>query len=351
VATDQPAAQQDAWIALTAEAVIDPGLPICDAHHHLWRDTGHTGWPYLLEDLHRDTGAGHNVVQTVFLECHAEYRQSGPEHLRSVGEVAFVAESAGRSAQTENATIAAIIGNADVSLGDAVEVVLDALEEAGRGRFRGIRYSTAQDTHPPLKMRESASMDDPAYLQGVRRVGALGYSYDAMVYHPQLLELVDVARACPDTPIIINHLGCILGTGPYKDQREDILADWRAAMAALAACPNTYLKLGGIGMPMMGFRWDKQARPPTSEELVAPWREPIGYVIDQFGAERCLFESNYPVDKRGAGYVVLWNAFKRATSDYTSEDRLNLFHNTAARAYRINLAPMTNLEMARSRQQ
>ena len=148
MATDQPAAQQDAWIALTAEAVIDPGLPICDAHHHLWRDTGHTGWPYLLEDLHRDTGAGHNVVQTVFLECHAEYRQSGPEHLRSVGEVAFVAES--------------------------------------------------------------ASMDDPAYLQGVRRVGALGYSYDTMVYHPQLLELVDVARACPDTPVIINHLE---GTG------------------------------------------------------------------------------------------------------------------------------------------
>jgi len=335
MAKDQTAENQDAWINQVTETALDPELPICDAHHHLWPGTGHTGWPYLLDDLHRDTNAGHNISQTVFLECHAEYRQQGPVHLRSVGEVEFVSKLAEQSANGPGATIAAIVGNADVSLGDAVEEVLGLLEEAGRGRFRGIRYSTAQDSHPPLQMLASAAMDDPRYLKGVRRVGLLGYSYDAMVYHPQLRDLVKVVRACPETPIIINHLGCILGTGPYKNQRKQILLQWFAAMRELAACPNTYLKLGGIGMPMMGFRWDKQPIPPTSAELAAPWAEPVQQMIDLFGADRCMFESNYPVDKRGAGYVVLWNAFKRITHHYSARDKLNLFHNTAARAYRI----------------
>ena len=228
------------------------------------------------------------------------------------------------------------MANADVSMGDAVEEVLDAHEVAGRGRFRGVRYITARDDHPPLAMGASAAMDDPDYLRGVRKVGAMGYTYDAMVYHPQLPELYGVARACPDTPIVINHLGCILGTGPYKDRRDEILAFWLDAMRELASCPNTYLKLGGIGMPMMGFRWDKQSVPPTSEELAAPWLEPIQQVIELFGPNRCMFESNYPVDSRGAGYVVLWNAYKRISADYSIAEKRDLFHDTAARAYRLN---------------
>ena len=335
MAANRTAEEHDAWINQVQEEALEPELPICDAHHHLWLDAGHTGWPYLLSDLHRDTSAGHNIKQTVFLECHAEYRQQGPEHLRSVGEVEFVAAQAEQSTGSGQAEIAAIMGNADVSLGDKVEEVLLAHEEAGRGRFRGVRYITAQDDHPPLAMGSSTAMDNPGYLAGVRKVGAMGYTYDAMVYYPQLPELVEVARACPDTPIVINHLGCILGTGPYKDRREEILDFWRAAMAELAGCPNTYLKLGGIGMPMMGFRWDKQEAPPNSEALAAPWREPIQYVIDQFGANRCMFESNFPVDKRGAGYVVLWNAYKRIASDYSADEKRDLFHDTAARAYRI----------------
>ena len=228
------------------------------------------------------------------------------------------------------------MGNADVSLGDAVEEVLVAHAEAGRGRFRGVRYITARDAHPPLAMGSSAPMDDPAYLTGVRRVGAMGYTYDAMVYHPQLPELVEVARACPDTPIVINHLGGILGTGPYKDRRKEILELWRAGMAHLASCPNTYLKVGGIGMPMMGFRWDKRDAPPTSPELAEPWEEPIRYVIEAFGPGRCMFESNFPVDKRGAGYVVLWNAFKRIAAGYSADEKRDLFHDSAARAYRLD---------------
>jgi predicted TIM-barrel fold metal-dependent hydrolase len=337
MATDRPGAEHAAWIAQVSEDALEPDLPICDPHHHLWLDNGHTGWPYTLDDLHADTGSGHNIVRTVFLECHAEYRTDGPRHLRPVGETEFVRVEAERSAVSGQAEIAAIMGNADVSLGDAVEEVLAAHEDAGGGRFRGVRYITAQDDHPPLAMGSSAAMDDPAYLDGVRKVGAMGYTYDAMVYHPQLPELAGVARACPDTPMVIDHLGGILGTGPYKDRRDEILAFWRSAMSELAACPNTYLKVGGIGMPMMGFRWDKQDVPPTSEELAAPWSEPLRWVIDEFGPDRCMFESNFPVDKRGAGYVVLWNAFKRIAADggYSAEEKRDLFHNTAARAYRL----------------
>ncbi|MGH1492557.1 MAG: amidohydrolase family protein [Acidimicrobiales bacterium] len=339
MAADRPETEHAAWIAQVQEEALEPDLPICDPHHHLWLDSGHTGWPYILDDLLADTGSGHNVVKTVFLECHAEYRTDGPEHLRPIGETEFVVALAERStalaASGTGAEIAGIMGNADLSLGNGAEEILLAHEEAGRGRFRGVRYSTAQDDHPPLSRPPSAPMDNEAYLAGVRKVGALGYTYDAMVYHPQLLELVEVARACPETPIVINHLGCILGTGPYKDRRGEILEFWRGAMSELAACTNTFLKVGGIGMPMMGFRWDKQDAPPNSEELAEPWTEPIQWVIDQFGPDRCMFESNYPVDGRGAGYVVLWNAFKRIAAGYSADEKRLLFHDTAATAYKL----------------
>jgi predicted TIM-barrel fold metal-dependent hydrolase len=336
MAIDPPANEHVRWLAQVEEEALEPELPICDAHHHLWLDTGHTGWPYPLVDLLTDTGSGHNIVRTVFLECHAEYRRDGQYNLRPVGETEFVAELAGQRVNSGQSEIAAIMGHADVSIGDAVEEVLAAHEEAGRGLFRGVRFITAQDDHPPLAMDRSTQMDDPKYLAGVRKLGALGYTYDAFVYHPQLHELAAVARACPDTPMVIDHLGGFLGTGPYKGRREEIFEFWKGAIKELASVSNTYLKLGGIGMPMFGFRWDKQERPPTSIELAAPWNDPIHYAIEQFGPERCMFESNFPVDKRGVGYVVLWNAFKRIASGYSADEKRDLFHNTAARAYRID---------------
>ena len=338
---DRSAEDHLAWIAQVVEEPLEPELPICDPHHHLWLDQGHTGWPYTLADLHADTeaevnGVSHNIVHTVYLECHAQYRTDGPEHLRPVGETEFVIDLAEQSAASGKAEIAAIMGNADLALGDAVEEVLAAHDEAGRGRFRGIRFITAQDDHPPLSRSDALDMDDPAYLAGVRTVGAMGFTYDAMVYHPQLPQLAAVARACPETPIVIDHLGLFLGTGPYKDKRDESFVFWRQAMSELASCPNTYLKVGGIGMPMMGHRWDKRDTPATSKELDDAWGEPIRFVIDAFGPERCMFESNFPVDKRGAGYVVLWNAFKRIAADYSADEKRDLFHNTAARAYRID---------------
>lgn len=338
---DRTAEDHLAWIAKVVEEPLEPELPICDPHHHLWLDKGHTGWPYTLADFHADTeaevnGVRHNVVRTVFLQCHAEYRTEGPEHLRAVGETEFVIDLAEESAASGKAEIAAIMGEADLALGEAVEEVLEAHDEAGRGRFRGIRYITTQDDHPPLSMGDTLQMDDPKYLAGVKTVGAMGFTYDSMVYHPQLPELAAVARACPETPIVVDHLGGFLGTGPYKDQRDESLKFWREAMTELAACPNTFLKLGGIGMPMMGYRWDKRDVPANSEELADAWGDPIRFVIDTFGPDRCMFESNFPVDKRGAGYIALWNAFKRIAADYSADEKRDLFHNTAARAYRID---------------
>jgi len=335
VTDDNLAEAHAAWISTVVEDVLEPELPILDPHHHLWLDRGHTGWPYTLDDLHSDTGSGHNVVGTVFLECRAQYRTDGPHHLRPVGETEFVIELAEESASSSGAEIKAIQAHADMSLGASVEEVLEAHEIAGRGRFRGVRYITAQDDHPPLAMASSTAMNDQAYLDGVRRVGDLGYTYDAMVYHPQLAEFVDVARACPETPIVLDHLGGILGTGPYKDQRPEILAHWKQQMTRIAACPNVFLKLGGIGMPMMGFRWDKRDKPATSTELADAWSDPIQFAIEVFGSPRCMFESNFPVDKRGAGYVPLWNSFKRIAENCSSDEKRDLFHDTAARAYRL----------------
>jgi len=335
----EPSRAQDhaAWVGQVDEPALEPELPICDAHHHLWLDNGHTGWPYTLADLHADTSSGHNVVRTVFLECGAEYRTTGPRHLRPVGETEFVAAEAARSANSGQAEIAAIVGTADLTLGDAVEEVLVAHEAAGQGRFRGVRSIVADDADPKLAMGTPAGiMSNPAFIDGIRTVGRLGYSFDTMCYHPQIPEMVAMIRRVPDVTVVVNHLCAPLGVGPYKDRRAEVLAGWRRDMSELATCPNVVLKLGGIGMPMFGIRWDRQERPPTSEELAAPWRDEIRHCIDAFGPDRCLFESNFPVDKRGCGYGVLWNAFKRIAADYSADEKRDLFHNSAARAYRID---------------
>ncbi|MCC6433762.1 MAG: amidohydrolase family protein [Acidimicrobiales bacterium] len=324
-----------AWLAQVHEDALDPQLPICDAHHHLWLDTGHTGWPYTLDDLHADTGTGHNVVRTVFLECGAEYRTDGPEHLRSVGETEFVAAQAERSAASGQAEIAAIVSTADPQH-PRFDEALDAHEAAGGGRFRGIRAIVAHDDDERLAMGKGhAMLAEDSFRAGIRRLGERGYSFDTMVYHPQLPELAAAARACEGTTIVCNHLGAPLGVGPYRDRRSEVLAQWRASMAELAGCPNVVLKLGGIGMPMYGLRWDRDPKPPTSEQLAAPWQDEIRFCIDAFGPSRCFFESNFPVDKRCVSYAVLWNTFKRIAEPYSAEERRDLFHDSAARAYRI----------------
>ncbi len=316
------------------EAVLQPDLPICDAHHHLWLARG-TAAPYTLDELRADTGSGHNVVRSVFVECHSQYRTEGPTELRPVGEVewvASVAEEADR--RGDGPPIAAIVGHADLTLGDAVQPVIEALDEAGRGRFRGVRHNTAWDASPMgNNAARSGLLTEAPFRAGVRTLGRLGFTFDAMAYHTQLAELADLARACPDVRIVVNHLGIPLAGGPYRGEAEQVRAQWRAGLIAVAGCPNTVLKIGALIRPLSGEKWDRRGELATSEEIAAAWGEEIRFAIDAFGPSRCLFESNFPVDKSCYGYVEIWNAFKRLTVGCSAAEQRDLFHDTAARAY------------------
>lgn len=318
------------WIALTREEPVDPRRRIIDAHHHLH------GGGYVVADLLADTGAGHNVTHTVFVETMTNYRETGPESLRPVGETEFVAAQARES----GARIAAIVAFADLRLGAAVEDVLAAHEAAGDGRFRGIRHSTAWDASPDVPAGYMGPapdlMADKHFRRGLTVLGELGYSFDAWLYHPQLSHLADVAEAVEGTTIVLDHLGVPLNVGPYQD-REAVGVEWRKGMSRLASCQNAVVKLGGIGMDTYFFRtgWSSRARPPDSDEVVERWGDDIRWCIDTFGPSRCMFESNYPVDRDAVGYTVLWNAFQKIAAAYSDAEQDDLFVGTAARVYRI----------------
>ncbi len=329
----------DTWAALTQEAALEPDLPICDPHHHLWvRGDA----PYFLPEFLRDIAGGHRVVRTVFVECAAMYRADGPEALRSLGETEFVQGQAACSASGiygPTRVAEGIVGFADLMLGDSVKAALEAHLIAGHGRFRGIRNHTAHDPDPgvtkPRTKPPAGMMGDATFRQGFGTLHGLGLSFDAWLFFPQLPELADLAGAFPDTPIILNHAGTPLAIGSYAGQRDEVFARWRAGIDAVAACPNIVVKLGGLGMPMCGFGWETRPQPPSSEEMAAalsPW---LDHCINRFGPDRCMFESNFPVDKRSGSFTVLFNAFKRATQDLTPPERAALFHDTAARVYRI----------------
>jgi L-fuconolactonase len=326
-----------AWLAQRSEEALDPALPIIDPHHHLWERDGDQ---YFLDALHADLSTGHNVVATVFLQCAWAYRTSGPEALRPVGETEFVA---GVSDEAERRGIgtrvcAGIVGYADLRLGGSVEEVLAAHVAAAGGRFRGIRYLTARSEHfvasivapPPARL-----MYEPAFRDGFARLGKFGLSFDAWLYHTQIAELTDLARAFPDTPIVLDHVGGPLGIGPYEGKRSEVFADWRRDMTQLAACPNVTVKLGGLAMLVAGFAFHERPVPPSSQELAEAWRPYMDACIEDFGASRCMFESNFPVDKAMCSYPVLWNAFKRVAANASRAEKALLFHDVAARVYRL----------------
>lgn len=327
----------DEWLDRRTEAVLEPDLAIIDPHHHLWEHEGMT--TYLLDDLHADTGGGHAVEATVFVECMWGYRSDGPEALRPVGETETVAAVAEESAGIGTAEIKGIVGFADMMLGDAVDGVLDAHDAAGKGRFRGIRHATAFDPDPRVRRTHTrptaGMMAEAAFRTGVRRLGERGFSFDAWLYHPQIPELTALARAVPECTFVLDHLGGMLGTGPYEGRRAEILEQWRVDVGELATCPNVVVKLGGIGMVVFGLGFEQQPDPPTSDELVAAWGGPITYAIEQFGAGRCMFESNFPVDRVSCSYVTLWNAFKRIAAGASPAEKTALFHDTAASVYRL----------------
>ena len=323
---------------ITTEAPIDPDLPICDAHHHLWVHRG----KYLLDELLRDTGSGHNIVSTVFVECDVMYRKDGPPELQPLGETEFVESIALQSAGGQSgptAVAAGIVGSADLSLGSAVAPVLEAHMAASPSRFRGVRDRVTWDPSPEITNSaphpKPGRMLDAAFHAGFACLQKYGLSFDAWLFHPQLVELASLARAFPDVSIILNHIGAPLGIGPYAGKRDEVLESWRRGIAEVATCPNVFVKLGGLGMPRCGFAWHARAAPPDSVQLAEVTAPYYRFCIEQFGPDRCMFESNFPADKVSYSYCVLWNSFKRMTRDFSETERQALFHDTATRVYRL----------------
>lgn len=332
------ARDHQAWLDQVSEEVVDPERPIIDPHHHLWRreDIG----DYVVADLHRDTGSGHRVEKTVFVECGASYRTDGPAHLRPVGETAFVAALAEESRQAGGAEIAGIVAHADLRLDpDRLDEVLDAHVSAGRGLLRGIRHAGAHALHPEtlsIPGRAPAGLyADPAFRAGVRALGERGLTYDTWHYHHQNLEFADLAAAVPGTTLVLDHFGTPLGVGPYEGRREEVHETWREGIAAIAVHPNVHAKLGGLAMPDNGFGWDRAPMPPSSDEVVAAQERYYHHAIGCFGAERCMFESNFPVDRRSLSYHVLYNALKKMAASFTEDEQHAMFFGTAARVYRL----------------
>jgi L-fuconolactonase len=333
----------DDWLALTVEAPLEPDLRICDPHHHLWDlQTTRLAPRYLLDEILQDAQSGHNVVSTVFIECGAMFKAAGPEALRPVGETEFVNGIAAMSASGSYGPIriaAGIIGTADLQLGDAVAAVLDAHLVAGGGRFRGIRLGATWDaseavpnhrTNPP---RELFLRTD--FRAGFAHLAPRQLTFEAWCYHHQIPEVTALARAFPDTTIILDHFGGPIGIGPYAGKADEVYAQWRTHISELATCNNVVAKLGGINMEVNGFGWHTRPRPPTSQELMEATRPYYEYTLEKFGVERCMFESNFPVDKVTCSYTVLWNSFKCLTAGYSADEKARLFHDTAARVYRL----------------
>ena len=332
------------WLALREEPVLDAGQRIVDAHHHIWNEPGN---PYLLREYTSDLASGHNVAATVFVQAGYGYRAHGPDLLRCVGETEKVARlrKEARSERIGTDIGAAIVGFADLTLGDRVSLVLDAHTEAGEGAFRGVRHSVARDPHFPdgivVRPAPEGLLLDDAYRTGLAAVARRGLSYDAMLYHAQLPELRRTAAALPDLRIVLDHFGCVLGVGPYVGREEESFRRWRSDIAELARCPNVTVKLGGLGMIICGARWNELPLPPTSEDLAQAWRPWVETCIELFGAERCMFESNFPVDKSMYAYRTCWNAFKRLTEGASQAEKNMLFYGTACRTYGIALPGST----------
>ena len=330
------------WLALTPEPPLEPELPICDPHHHLWefRPEPVHYQRYLLQDLTEDITSGHNVRSTVFIEVKARYRSDGPEEMRPVGEVEFVEGLATESASGKYGraqVAAAIIGYADLKLGERVAPVLEAMQAASPDRFRGVRHSVGWDPSPELVNREiQGVLSSDHYRAGARVLAGMGLCLENSLYHPQLAELAAFARALPDLTIILNHIGGLVRVGAYAHRDDDVLPAWRRGIAAVAACPNVIIKLGGVGQRRFGFDWHARAKPIGSEELAEALSPLMQYCIEQFGPDRCMFESNFPVDKVSYAYNVVYNAFKRLSKGYAAAERAAMFHDTAARVYRID---------------
>jgi predicted TIM-barrel fold metal-dependent hydrolase len=342
------------------EAILEPDLPIIDPHHHLWdrRPVMHLIPPpahpfdhisyrkahYLLDQLLADTASGHNIVATVYLECRSMYRADGPNEMKPVGETEFVNGQAAMAASglySKTLACAGIVGTAELLLGAEVGRVLDAHMAAGGARFKGIRRSTSYDADPnvlgPLNRNPAGVMMEPKFREGFAELSKRGLSFDAWMMEPQLLELIDLARHFPGTPIVLDHVGTPLGLGVYKGKLSERFNIWRDSIRTLATCENVHVKLGGLAMPFCNFPSMLSETRAPSEQLAAEWGPYVETCIEAFGAKRAMFESNFPVDEVSCDYATLWNALKLIAKNATAAEKHELFYGTANRFYRLGL--------------
>lgn len=328
------------WLASTKESVLEPSIEIVDAHHHLWYRP--EGGSYLFPEFLSDLNQGHRVTSTVYAECHSMYRMEGEEVLRPVGESEFVA---GVSAMSESGNYGntkvcqAMFASADMTLGDDINYVLDAHERASGGRLRGVRISCGWDDSPQIRNVAAVPrmLNEIRVIEAAQVLGQRGLSLDVWLYHPQLQELAQLAEKCPELIIILNHVGSPILGGPYKTQHDRVKQDWLVGIRNLADHHNVYVKLGALPIRLNKITegtYDLE-KAPTSDEVASVWRPWIEPCIDAFGPARCMFESNFPVQKNWCSYLVVWNAYKRIASKYSDEAKCKLFAETARQAYRI----------------
>jgi len=327
------------WLSMAGEEVITPDQPILDAHHHLWeRPEGR----YRAEELHEDVISGHDVRASIFVQCRTGYRLDMPPARQPVGEV----ETILAWCRNQPNYPAAIVAFADLQLGEGVRPVLDALIEAGEGRVRGIRNTTAYHPHSEVRSNPQPPPDgllrSAAFFEGARVLAEYGLSLDVWAYHTQLDEIFALARVMPDLTIIIDHCGGPLGVGPHDRKDAEVFAAWQKALARVASLHNTRIKIGGFGLSVMGYRYADAPAPPLSPELASDWSPYFAVCLENFGPQRAMFESNFPVDKGQFGYRTLWNAFKRLTGNLGQNERDDLFWRSAARCYRIDEQIFTN---------
>ncbi|HEY4068812.1 MAG TPA: amidohydrolase family protein [Burkholderiaceae bacterium] len=329
------------WLALHTEPVLEPELRIVDPHHHLWERADAR---YLAHELYADVNSGHRIDATVFVQSRSMLRASGPAELAPLGEAEFANGQAAMGASGfygRTLICDGIVGAADLSLGDAVEPVLEAMARVCGGRLRGIRNPVVWHEHPDVrsstaKLRPGV-LTDPAFRRGAAALARFDLALDIWAYHTQLGDVYELARGLPDVLVVVDHFGGPIGTGPYANDRARLLAEWRPAMQRLASLPNVRVKLGGAGMPVMGFGFERAATPPSSLQVAEACRPYVEPCIEWFGVDRCMFESNFPVDKGGFSYPVLWNAFKRLAQPASAAEKAALFADTAIATYRLQL--------------
>ncbi|MFT7220786.1 MAG: L-fuconolactonase [Candidatus Azotimanducaceae bacterium] len=346
--TEHNKTQHSDWLLRVTEEILEPDRKICDPHHHLW-DRG--GSRYLLHELLADIESGHRVVSTVFVECDSMFNAEAHPDMAPIGETEFVQGVAAMSASGlygDCRVAAGIVSFADLCLGSDVRAVLDAHIAASPNRFRGIRHATSWHSSPDIRNSHSKPTEhlmlDETFNRGMAVLGEMGLSFDAWCYHTQISEFATLAKQHPEVTMVLDHFGGPLGVGPYEGKSDEVFAAWRESVESLVDAPNVAFKLGGINMKINGFGWHKRDLPASSNELVDSTAAYYETCIDLFGAERCMFESNFPVDRDSVSYPVLWNAFKKIATGRSEQEKSALFHDTAARVYKLN-ADVTSREL------